>query len=176
MKKVVFFILFGSILSIRQITAQNDTLLFYDFYYDQFKFDKLILYVDQKILNDGSKICTVFTPCNWYELISTIPLEFYIVKKRALICFFNGKEDYSKIKEDYVVNYWNTLKDFFDEEDEFELISWEKRQLKRIKGPGICDPPIFSLIVKNGRIMQETYAKSRLYWENYIQYDFDDDN
>ena len=131
MKKISFFIFFGVIISVWSIKAQNDTLLLYDYYYNNFKAEKFILYVDIRILEDSSKICTVFAPCNWYELISTIPLEFYTVKKKALICFFFGNEDYSKYEKDYVMKYIDTLKIYFGNEDKFIPISWEKKKIKK---------------------------------------------
>jgi len=177
MKRIVFLILFGSLLAIQSIIAQNDTILLYNYYYNEYKIEKFVLYVDQKVLNDSSKIYTLFSPCSWHELISTIPSEFHKVKNKALICFFYGNEDYSKIEEDYVMKYLDTLKTFlykeFDKDAEFKLISWEKKEIKIIRGLGICDPPIFGVIIKNGKIIQESYAKSRLYWQNHIRYNID---
>jgi len=154
--------------------ASNDSILIYSFYQNKFKLNTpFVLYVDHQKIDSITTSYTIFHPCSLGELVHTIPFEYYKVKDKSLLCFFHGDEDYSKISEKYVRQYIDTLKYFFKDESSIEIISWGTKKIKINDCIDICDPIIFGIIIKNGKIIHESYAKSRFYWQNFIQYNID---
>ena len=172
MKNIFLLFAIYSLLIFQPTKASNDSLLIYNYYYKLFAVDTFILYIDQKDLADSSSIYTFYSPCSLPDAMSMIPKEFYKVNNKSLLCFFHGDEDYTKITKDYMLKYLDTIKPFFKRKEQFTIISWDKKLLKRIGIIEICDPPLFKVLVKNGKIIQEFECNKMLYMDNFIQYNY----